>query len=178
MHAQSGFAYYLTQLKCDGGQFSSGSCNPQAPNVTYIMQNITSGDVCVGTFYEHSVENYNQGWYADIWKDCVIGATSAEEYYVGYVGDGTPTRTDINWLDTGTNWTAPRGYRINRTEHTENCSLQKIPSEEQDQGWKYTTTNVQIAPVFQLAPSGTTHNPIDAIISWIKDFLRSLGVKI
>jgi hypothetical protein len=58
-----------------------------------------------------------------IWSNCVQYAASADQYYIGYAGDGTSTCVDIDWQSTGSFWNVSlEGYLIDTTEKVENCS--------------------------------------------------------
>jgi hypothetical protein len=85
--------------------------------------NVSDGNICIlSTDYDI---NPTIDDYCAIWKDCVSGRTTAPEYVTGYCSG---TCCDTDWIAIGTNWTAPTGYRINVSEHANNCSIQRIPS--------------------------------------------------
>ena len=94
---------------CDG----TGICDTGG-NTT----NVSQGNVCIdGNDAQPSIIKY-----CAIWADCVTGLTSAERYYVGYIGDGTAVCDVTDWQTSGTYWTARTGYTIDVTEYTFQCS--------------------------------------------------------
>ena len=95
---------------CDG----AGSCDTSSS-----LLNVSPGNVCING----NDTNPTSSVYCSIWKDCIAGLTSAEEYYVGYAGNGTSTCVDTDWVNKGTIWETPEDYEILITEHAENCTI-------------------------------------------------------
>jgi len=62
------------------------------------------------------------------WGDCVIGQTSANEYYVGYVGDGSGNCIETDWQDASSTWDVTADYLIDTTEKVDTCSETPIPT--------------------------------------------------
>ena len=113
-----GYQYFSIKLLCDG----NGGCNniDIPPSTVYAVYNVDPGFVC----YDGS-DYYLPDAIANcaIWRDCVEGSTTADEYYTGFDGTGTPTCTDINWQPAETQWTAPAGHVISVTEHAAECQV-------------------------------------------------------
>jgi surface protein len=99
---------------CDGG----GACD-----ISSGLGNVSSGNVCDSGLDVDPTISINCG----NWSDCITGNMSADEYYVGYAGDGTALCVDVDWQPAGTLWNATIGYQINDTEHTDICQEELIP---------------------------------------------------
>lgn len=103
----------------------SGNCDgSQACSVNNIQTNVTEGQVCIsGTSTEPTIAvNCNEQY------DCITGHGDATGYYTGYLGDGTSTCSDLNWVISGNEWnTTNSSYSINVTEHNTVCTEELIP---------------------------------------------------
>jgi len=89
------------------------------------LTNVSLGNVCIAG----ADTNPTSGVNCDTWNECLYQQLTADQYYVGYQGDGTSNCTELDWVSTGTQWTAPLGYRISLTENTpNNCSLEIDPT--------------------------------------------------
>lgn len=106
----------------DGTDFCSGvgSC---ASTQNF---NVTQGNVCINST-SYDVDPQSQG-YCAIYYDCITNMTTADEYYTGYEGDGTPICTIFDWQLTGGSFTAPGGSYINTTSQGLNCTIYTPPT--------------------------------------------------
>ncbi len=93
---------------CDG----SGSLDTDD-----ALTNVSAGNIC----FDGSDAQPNATRQCGTWGDCVDGNTSADEYWVGYAGDGSEDCVDDNWQASSTYWNATAGYEINVTEHADDC---------------------------------------------------------
>jgi len=141
---------------CDG----AGACNT-------ALSNVSAGDVCVGG----SSTDPTAGLNCDTWRDCVDEAQSADEYYVGYVGDGTATCDDTDWQATGSTWDVPFKSWINVTEHAATCSYELIPTSYPE----IYAINYVINPTTVIF-SWMTNVTADTYISWGNDTSYSMGL--
>ncbi|MCK4522139.1 MAG: discoidin domain-containing protein, partial [Nanoarchaeota archaeon] len=98
---------------CDG----EGACDTNDASL-----NVSAGNVCSSGSDVNPSAEINCG----IWSDCITGNVSADEYYVGYVGNGTSTCVDTDWQSAGTLWNTTTGYTIDTTEHADTCSESDI----------------------------------------------------
>jgi len=98
---------------CDG----SGSLDAND-----ALLNVSDGNVCIDGTDANPTSGVNCG----TWGDCVDGNTSADEYYIGYLGDGTATCSDTDWQASSTYWNCTAGYTIDTTEHADDCSESDI----------------------------------------------------
>jgi hypothetical protein len=55
------------------------------------------------------------------WSNCIEGASTANEYFVGYAASGTSC-VDTSWVAAGTTQTATAGLRWRNTEHVDSCA--------------------------------------------------------
>lgn len=99
---------------CDG----AGACGNNDAEL-----NVSDGNVC----YNGNDDDPNATTYCGIWSDCVENATTALEYYIGYLGDGTATCSDTDWKATGTQWNATLYFVINATIHADECTEVCVP---------------------------------------------------
>jgi len=97
----------------DGYCDNAGACDTNDGG----LSNVSEGNVCYNGVDQNPDITTNCG----IWGDCVQYSDSANEYYVGYVGDGTDTCTDTDWQSSGTTWDATSGYLISVTEKADDC---------------------------------------------------------
>jgi hypothetical protein len=97
---------------CGGHMFQKGVCD-----VSSGAANVSVGNVCINGTDTNPTSGVNCG----IWKNCIYENTFANEYYVGYIGDGTDTCIDTDWQPTGTIWNASVDYYVKTTEHAETC---------------------------------------------------------
>ena len=98
-----------------------GAPSPYLYNDTGTITNVTAGNVCINE------TDYDVAPTADVncaeWYDCVVDACSADEYYVGYAGDGTSTCDNSNWTVTGGSYLVADGYIITATTESLTCSV-------------------------------------------------------
>jgi surface protein len=75
------YTFYGTSYTglCDG----TGNC--QISNGTGVYTNVSKGKVCVNGSNSNPTSGVNCG----VWSNCYWGTSVANEYYVGYLGDGT-----------------------------------------------------------------------------------------
>ena len=132
---------------CDG----AGACD-------LTVADVSAGNVCIAGADTNPTVGVNCG----VWSDCVVGETSVNEYYVGYVGDGTATCNDTDWQATGSTWNVSAtvltvltpdlgdvysisdlinitwnysSYEVISTEHADNCSEGLVSSSLWDIYW-------------------------------------------
>ena len=99
---------------CDG----YGSCD-----INNNLLNVSEGNVC----YNGNDINPYADVNCDIWIDCIKDEVSANNYYVGYNGDGTNNCIGTDWILIGENWFAPEGNSINETSiELLNCSFDEF----------------------------------------------------
>jgi hypothetical protein len=107
------FSYDLATGYCDG----AGTCDAYSSNVS-------EGNVCINS--SNYDTNPTSGVYCSIWSDCVQYEISANEYYVGYLGDGTENCSSSDWQSAGTVQLASFGTRFANNEQIDSCSLENI----------------------------------------------------
>jgi hypothetical protein len=83
--------------------------------------NVSIGNVCVDST-DYDVDP-TAGVNCGTWSDCVADACSADEYYVGYLGDGTETCDATGWVSAGTTYDVADNYIIDTTEAVDTCSV-------------------------------------------------------
>jgi hypothetical protein len=100
---------------CDG----AGSCKQ--------YNECKIGSICSSGIWR----NPNQDYYCNIVANCIVGETTAPQFYTAYVVDNSlctianhdlTCNTEINLQPAGT-WSAPSGYVISQTEQATNCSV-------------------------------------------------------
>jgi len=69
--------------------------------------NVSAGNVCINaTSYD---ANPTATVYCGVWSNCVAGATSAPQYFVGYSGTGAATCVATGWVSAGFSKDYPYG---------------------------------------------------------------------
>jgi surface protein len=117
----TGCLNYYTLMGDSGNCNGAGTCA-----INDIFQNVTEGQVCIGG----TDTTPTSGVYCNEQYNCVDTHGSADGYWTGYLGDGTNTCSDLNWVISGNNWTATTNYTINVTEHAIICQEAPIPCVE------------------------------------------------
>jgi hypothetical protein len=78
---------------------------------------VTTGNVCINeTLYDVAP---TAGVNCGIWSNCIAGASSANEYYVGY--DSLGACSGNNWVIAGTTASASNGHLILDSERADTC---------------------------------------------------------
>lgn len=95
---------------CDG----SGFCD-----VDDTLLNVTAGNVCDNGSDVNPTSEINCG----NWSDCVLDNCFANEYYVGYIGNGTDICIDTDWQSTETTYNVPDNYIVSATNKQNECDL-------------------------------------------------------
>lgn len=109
------FTSCLNEYVLQGGD---GFCNGFGScDLDNVHANVTAGHVCISGADANATAGVNCG----TWSDCVSDAVSANEYYVGYVGDGTSICVDTDWQDASSVWNIKSGYVIGSTGHVDTC---------------------------------------------------------
>jgi len=80
--------------------------------------NVSAGNVCIGGNDTNPTSVVNCG----LWADCVVNETVADQYYVGFAGDGTNTCTSTGWVASGTTLSASSGYFFNTDVDGATCT--------------------------------------------------------
>lgn len=111
----SGTPVYTTCTNAYTRNGTSGYCDGTGLNATGTVH-VTAGNVCVNGNNTAVNSTLNCG----TWGQCVQGATTADNYYVGYAGAGTDCSA-TNWVSAGTVQTAPTDYRWSATVNTATC---------------------------------------------------------
>ena len=71
------------------------------------------------------------------WGNCVLGATTVPQYYVGYAASGTSC-SDTAWVSAGSSLTLATGLSCKTTEHAETCPTK---------GYAYGYTSSDFSPI-------------------------------
>jgi len=87
---------------CDG----SGACDTDDATT-----DVSAGNVCIDGADSNPTTGVNCG----TWSDCTDGACVADEYWVGYVGDGSEICVETDWQDASSTYDVPDNYIISAT---------------------------------------------------------------
>jgi hypothetical protein len=113
----------------DGTDF----CNGLGSCASTRDYNVTSGNVCINaTNYDVNPTNAVN---CAIWNNCIADYISANQFFTGYSGNGSATCSITDWQSTGSNYTAPYGYKINATSQGLNCSINPVHQISLSQPW-------------------------------------------
>jgi surface protein len=101
-------------------QGSNGYCSGSSSSCDASLNraNVTAGQVCIAGVSSVPDASNKCG----TWSDCLLHNTTAPEYYVGYVGDGTGTCVATNWVSAGTYQDASPNYWWSMTGQVDTCS--------------------------------------------------------
>ena len=163
---------YHTCLNDYTRQGNDGTCNGLGNcDNSSRLGNVTIGNVCINGTDTNPTTSIN----CDIWSDCIYHSITANEYYIGYLGDGTSTCNDTDWQTTGTTWNTSLGYRINETGHFDTCPeefyyiLPGAPTTHTAGGGGNFPETAALKEVLPPTPAPTTLS--------LGGFLQSIGLK-
>ena len=97
----------------------TGCLNAYTYNDTGNATHVSVGNVCINaTLYD---VNPTAAVKCGQWSNCVAGATTAPQYYVGYAASGTAC-VDTGWASAGSSVDYGT-IRVRTTEHVDTCSV-------------------------------------------------------